>query len=58
MRLGFATGILREVTVDFMDKKPVTKRLVGLEMLLSGETQSLLMDPEQAKADKIQLWPL
>ncbi len=58
VRLGFATGILREVTVDFMDKNPVTKRLVGLEMLLSGETQSLLMDPEQAKADKIQLWPL
>ncbi len=49
VRLGFATGILREVTVDFMDKNPVTKRLVGMEMLLSGETQSLLMDPNKPR---------
>lgn len=55
VRLPFATGILREVTAEFLPDNMVTKRLVGADFLLSGLSQSLALAPDE---QKLQLWPL
>ena len=58
VRLPFATGILRDVTAEFLPKNAVTKRMAGINILLPGATQSLDMDGEQAQNAGVQLWPL
>ena len=58
VQLPFATGILRDVTGDFMPDSTVTKRLVDTRILLTGATQSLGIDASQAKTAGLQLWPL
>ncbi len=57
MRLSFATGILREVTAEFMPDNAITKRLVGSHFLFSGATQALELAPDE-KDKELQLWPL
>lgn len=56
VRLPFATGILREVKAGFMPENAITKRLVGTDILFSGETQSITTLADLPK--DIQTWPL
>ena len=46
VRLGFATGILREVTVEFSPSSPITRRMAGLTLFLPGQTQSLALEAD------------
>jgi ABC-2 type transport system permease protein len=58
VRLPFATGILREVTAEFLARNAITKRMVGINILLPGATQSLSFDVAQSQAAGVQIWPL
>jgi hypothetical protein len=58
VRLPFATGILREVTGEFLPRNPITKRMAGINILLPGATQSLSIDGGQAQTAGVQVWPL
>ena len=58
VRLPFATGILREVTAEFLPNNAITKRMAGINILLPGATQSLNIDPSAAQAAGVQIWPL
>jgi hypothetical protein len=58
VRLPFATGILRDVTAEFLTKNAITKRMAGINILLPGATQSLSFDPARSQADGVQIWPL
>jgi hypothetical protein len=41
MAVGPMTGIVRDVSADFSDSSPVTKRLAGVDTMFMGQTQSL-----------------
>ena len=58
VRLPFATGILRDVTAEFLPKNAITKRMAGISLLLPGATQSLGIDSGQAQSAGVQIWPL
>ncbi|HEY5704128.1 MAG TPA: GldG family protein [Terrimicrobiaceae bacterium] len=58
VRLPFATGILRDVTAEFLLGNAITKRMVGINILLPGATQSLKIDAGQSQAAGVQIWPL
>lgn len=58
VRLTFATGILREVTGELLPTTEFTRRLVGMTVLFSGATQSLLLDQGLGKKETLQLRPL
>jgi hypothetical protein len=58
VRLPFATGILRDVTAEFLPKNAITKRMAGINILLPGATQSLDIGDAQAQAAGVQIWPL
>ena len=58
VRLPFATGILRDVTAEFLPKNAITKRMAGISLLLPGTTQSLGIDSGQAQSAGVQIWPL
>ena len=51
-------GIYRIVTGEFSPFSVITKRLVGMEVELPGDTQSLTLDTTQAEKAGVQLWPL
>jgi hypothetical protein len=54
VRLGFATGILREVTAEFLPENPITRRLAGLSLFLPGETKSIAMAPDSPTGPLLQ----
>ncbi len=54
VRLGFATGILREVTCEFSPGSEITRRLAGLSLFLPGQTRSIALEP----ADNLAMRPL
>ncbi|MCX7868990.1 MAG: GldG family protein, partial [Terrimicrobiaceae bacterium] len=56
VRLGFATGILREVTAEFHPRSPITRRMAGLTLFLPGETKSLAL--EASGDSTFALYPL
>lgn len=58
VRLPFATGILREVTGEFLPGNSITKRLINMGLTFPGATQSLDVDQEAGRKENIQLWPL
>jgi ABC-2 type transport system permease protein len=63
VRLPFATGILRDVTAEFLPKNAITKRMAGINILLPGATQSLAIDSGQGQSGQgqsagVQIWPL
>ncbi|MGB7790055.1 MAG: GldG family protein [Terrimicrobiaceae bacterium] len=58
VRLPFATGILRDVTAEFLPRNPITKRMAGINILLPGATQSLGIDGGRAQVAGVQVWPL
>jgi len=58
VRLPFATGILRDVTAEFLPKNAITKRMVGINILLPGATQSLTFDVGKSQSAGVQIWPL
>ena len=58
VRLPFATGILRDVTAEFLPKNAITKQMAGISLLLPGTTQSLGIDSGQAQSAGVQIWPL
>jgi ABC-type uncharacterized transport system len=58
VRLPFATGILRDVTAEFLLGNAITKRMAGINILLPGATQSLSIDTGQSQAAGVQIWPL
>ncbi|CAN5357812.1 Gldg family protein [soil metagenome] len=58
IRLPFATGILREVTAEFMDNNAVTRRMAGMNILFPGATQSLSFDVKKSQTAGVQIWPL
>jgi len=58
VRLPFATGILRDVTAEFLSRNPITKRMAGINILLPGATQSLDIDAAQAQSAGVEIWPV
>ena len=48
VRLGFATGILREVTAEYVAGSPITRRLLGMNLFLPGASQSIALEEESA----------
>jgi gliding motility-associatede transport system auxiliary component len=58
VRLPFATGILREVTAEFLPKNAITKRMAGITILFPAATQSLAINAAQAQSAGVQIWPL
>lgn len=58
VRLGFATGILREVTCEFSPHSEITRRLVGLTLFLPGQTRSVAIEPRENLATQPLLQPL
>jgi hypothetical protein len=58
VRLPFATGILRDVTAEFLPNNAITKRMAGINILFPGATQSLNIDNERAQSAGVQIWPL
>lgn len=57
-RLPQGTGILIDVTAEFLPESTVTKRLVGASLVLPGATQSLAIDVKKSQAGGVQVWPL
>jgi ABC-type uncharacterized transport system involved in gliding motility auxiliary subunit len=56
---GMVTGILKEITGDFVPGSPITKRLGNVTASFQGgATQSLGLDAERVKASDIKLKPL
>ena len=55
---GVFTGVLKEITGDFVAGSPVTKRLVNVNAMFLGSTQSLTLQGERVKASNIKLQPL
>ena len=55
---GPVTGVLKEITGDFVMGSPVTGRLQGVTAIFLGGTQSLTLDPERVKPVNIKLLPL
>jgi ABC-type uncharacterized transport system involved in gliding motility auxiliary subunit len=56
---GMVTGILKEITGDFVPGSPITKRLGNVTAnFQGGATQSLGLDAERVKSSDIQLKPL
>ena len=47
---GGVTGILREVSAVIRPGHPVTKRLAGVDTQLMGQTQSIYLDGQRARA--------
>lgn len=58
VNLGFATGLMRQVTGNFSETDPVTRRLKGVETLFQGDTQSLALTPNNAPAANVRTTPL
>jgi len=55
---GKVTGVLKEISADFLPGSPITKQLEGVNTLFLGGTQSLTLDPEGVKEQHIRLTPL
>lgn len=55
---GPVTGVLKEITGDFVDGSPITKRLGSVTAVFLGTTQSLRLDPDRVKPLNIRLQPL
>ncbi|MEI6351363.1 MAG: GldG family protein [Verrucomicrobiota bacterium] len=55
---GMVTGVLKEITGDFVPGSPVTKRLNNVNAMFLGATQSLTLQGERVKANNIKLQPL
>jgi hypothetical protein len=58
VRLGFATGILKEVTCEFSPESQITRRLVGMSLFLPGQTRSIAMEAVEDISAKPLLQPL
>ena len=55
---GMVTGVLKEITGDFVPGSPVTKRLNNVNAMFLGATQSLSLQGDRVKAGNIKLQPL
>ena len=55
---GPVTGVLKDITGDFVDGSPITRRLKNVTAIFMGGTQSLALDPERVKLLNIRLQPL
>lgn len=58
IQLPFATGILRDVTGQVMQDAEITRRLEGMNIIFPGATQSLGINQELIKTEKIRIRPL
>lgn len=58
VNLGPVTGVLRDVTTNFVEGSPITKRLKGVDGIFMGATQSLALDSGRAQPLNIKLQPL
>lgn len=58
IKLPFAMGILRDVTGEVLQNSEITRRLEGMNILFPGATQSLGLDLELGKKEKIRIRPL
>jgi ABC-type uncharacterized transport system involved in gliding motility auxiliary subunit len=56
--LGDMTGVLREITGDFVPGTPITKRLQNVNAAFMGVTQSLTLLADRVKEENIRLAPL
>lgn len=56
--LGNITGVLKEITADFLPDSPVTKRLSNVSTAIMGGTQSLSLDADRVRPEHIRLTPL
>jgi len=55
---GIVTALLRDVTGNFIEGSPITKRLKGINGLFLGATQSLTLDRQRATLANVRLQPL
>ena len=55
---GPVTGVLKEITGDFVDGSPMTRRLNNITAIFLGLTQSLTLQPDRVKLLNIKLQPL
>ena len=55
---GPVTGVLKEITGDFVPGSPITDRLTNATAMMLGVTQSLTLQPERVKPLNIKLQPL
>jgi len=58
MPMGEFTGVLKEITGDFVPGSPVTKRLQNVGAAFMGVTQSLALHEDRVKEQNIRLAPL
>jgi ABC-type uncharacterized transport system involved in gliding motility auxiliary subunit len=56
--MGQITGVLKEITGDFVSGTTITKRLKNVNATFLGVTQSLTLDSERVKPQNIQVAPL
>ena len=56
--LGPLTGILRDVSADFIGGNAITKPLEGASALFLGGARSLRIDRERVQGQSIQIWVL
>lgn len=56
--MGQMTGVLKEITADFLPGSAITKRLDNVSTAMMGGTQSLTLDADRVKSDNIRLTPL
>ncbi len=55
---GNFTGVLKEITGDFVAGSSITKRLNNVSAMFLGITQSLTLDTERVKGSNLKLQPL
>jgi len=58
MPYGPVTGVLKEITGDFLEGSRITNRLSNVTAIFLGVTQSLRLDPGRVKPLNIRLQPL
>lgn len=56
--IGNVTGVLKEISADFVPGSPITRQLEGVSTLFLGGTQSLTLDEAGVKENHIRLTPL
>lgn len=61
LRLPMEVGvvrILRDVTGEMLDGNTITKRMMGMQILMEGTTQSLEFNIKKSQSQGVQIWPL
>jgi len=58
VNLGTVTGVVREVSAEFLGDSPVTRSLAGVTSLFTGASKSITLDKAIPGAENIRLTPV